>query len=121
MSHASNESQTAARFASAVRGASRRTLSADTTVRAVVLSPGGWRLYGNTTQVYYCTRKGASASDPTSLASGEIAPTTGYLAAPSAGSPGTGLAFPASGTDPTALAAATLPDDFREIAVKGGD
>ena len=118
MNHASSESQRAARYASSVRGADRRLLTSDNTVRGIVLGAGGWRLYGSTTQVYYCVRNATDSAG--TLASGETAPSTSYLTAPSAGSPGAALAWPASGTAVTALAAAVLPDDFREIAVRGG-
>lgn len=116
--HASAESQAAARLASSIRAANRRRLTVDNTVRAIVLEGGGWRLYGSTTQAYYCVRNAADSAG--TLVSGETAPSTSYLAAPSAGSPGAALAWPASGTDATALAAPVLADDYREIAVRGG-
>lgn len=113
----SPDSQSAARLASAVRSATRRLLTVDATVRAIVLTAGGWRLYESATQVYYTVRVATDSAG--TLESGETAPSTAFLAAPSAGSPDAALAFPASGTAPTGLAAATLPGDYREIAVRG--
>lgn len=115
--NSSPTSQVAARLASAIRGAGRRLLTVDTTVRVITLGPGGWRLYESSTQVYYAVRNATDSAG--TLASGESAPTTSELAAASAGSPGTALAWPSDGTV-TALAAATLLGDYREIAVKGG-
>jgi hypothetical protein len=116
-SNTSPSSQVAARLASALRSAGRRLLTVDTTVRVITLGPGGWRLHESSTQVYYAVRNATDSAG--TLASGETAPTTSELAAPSAGSPGTGLAWPADGTV-TALAAPTIPGDYREIGVKGG-
>lgn len=117
MSHSSLSSQIAARLPSAVRSASRRTLTVDETVRSVVLSPGGWRLYDSATPVFYATRTATDSAG--TLASGETAPSEAFLSAASAGSPGDGLAWPAAGTV-TALEAPTMLDDHRELAVKGG-
>lgn len=100
------------------RSAVDRKLTVDSTVRRITLTPGGWRLYGHATQVYFETRY-ASASDGT-LRSGEVAPSTGDLAAPSTGSPGAGLAFPASGTSPTGHALPTDTTVYEEIAVPSG-
>lgn len=115
-SNSSPSSQVAARLASAIRSAGRRLLTVDTTVRAITLGPGGWRLYESSTQVYYAARNAADSAG--TLASGESAPSTSELAAPSAGSPVSPAAWPSDGTV-TALAAPTLPGDYREIAVKG--
>lgn len=117
MTQASLDTQVAARLASAVRNVNRRRLTVDTTVRAIVLGPGGWRLYGSSTATFFTTRTATDASG--TLASGEAAPTTAYLAAPVAGSPGAGLAWPAAGT-PTAPQLPSFSEDFREIAVRGG-
>jgi hypothetical protein len=116
---ASIDTQVAARLGSAVRAANRRRLTVDTTVRAFVLTPGGWRLFGSSTATYYTVRRATDAAG--TLASSEVAPTTAYLAAPSAGSPGAGLAWPASGTDPTAPLLPSFGEDYREIAVRGGE
>lgn len=116
---ASIDTQVAARLGSAVRATNRRRLTVDTTVRAFVLTPGGWRLFGSSVETFFTVRRATDAAG--TLAGGETAPTTTYLAAPSAGSPGAGLAWPASGTDPTAPILPTFSGDYREIAVKGGE
>ncbi len=114
----SEGSALAARFASSIRKANRRRLTLDTTVRAIVLSPGGWRLYGCVTASWYATRDASDSAG--TLVTGETAPSTSELAAPSAGSPTSGLAWPASGTDATALQLPLSSEDYREIAVRGG-
>ncbi len=113
----STDTQVAARLASGIRNAVRKRLTLDTTVRAIVLSGGGYRLYGCATASWYAVR--AATDSAGTLATGEVAPTTSELAAPSAGSPGTGLAWPASGTDATALQLPLSSEDYREISVKG--
>lgn len=118
MGQASIDAAVAARLASSVRSATRRRLTLDTSVRSIVLGPGGWRLYGVATASWYATRDAADSAG--TLATGESAPTTSDLAAPSAGSPGAGLAWPASGTSPTGLQLPLSSEDYREIAVRGG-
>ena len=113
----SPSSQVAARLASALRGAGRRLLTVDNTVRVITLGPGGWRLYESSTQVYFAVRNATDSAG--TLASGETAPSTSELAAASAGSPAATLAWPSDGTV-TALAAPTLLGDYRELGVKGG-
>lgn len=114
----SEGSAIAARLASSVRKALRRKLTLDTTVRAIVLGPGGWRLYGCTTASWFATRDASDSAG--TLVTGEEAPTTSELAASSAGSAGTGLAWPASDTAATALQLPISTEDYREIAVRGG-
>jgi hypothetical protein len=71
--------------------ARRFLLTADNTLRVVTLSPGGWRLYGAGTQVFYGTRPATAAAG--TLADGYSAPTVGQLNAAAAGSPTVGIAY----------------------------
>lgn len=114
----SEGSALAARFASSIRKAVRKRLTIDTTVRQIVLAPGGYRLYGCATASWYATRDASDSAG--TLATGETAPSTSELAAPSAGSAGTGLAWPSSGTDATGLQLPLSSEDYREISVRGG-
>lgn len=112
---ASVRAQVAARLASAVRGAGTRVLTVDTTVRSFALGPGGWRLWGHATQVYYAVRV---ADGNGALKTGETAPSTSELAAAAAGTPAAGSAWdPAQAV--TALRLPTDTTDWRDIAVKG--
>lgn len=74
-----------------VRRARAFPLTVDNTLRVVTLGPGGWRLYGSSTQIYYETRT-AVLSDGT-LLSGETAPTQSDLVSQAAGSPAAGIAY----------------------------
>ena len=100
------------------RSAVDRKLTVDNTVRKITLTSGGYRLYGHATQVYFATRYASDATG--TLKSGEAAPTTSDRAAPSAGSPGAGLAWPASGTAATGHALPTDTTVYEEIAVPSG-
>lgn len=115
---ASVTSAVAARLASNVRKAQRRLLTIDTSVRAIVLGPGGWRLHGTSTASWYATRDATDSAG--ALVTGETAPSTSELAAAAAGSPVAPLAWPADGT-PTGLQLPTSDQDWREIAVRGGN
>jgi hypothetical protein len=120
----SDEAKLAARFASGPRRAQAHVLTVDTTVRKVTLGPGGWQLYGASTQVYYATRQADATG---ALLGSDTAPTTSTLAAGGAGSPGTGNAWgggiagaEAESSTLGALRAPTDTTQFVEIAVRGG-
>jgi hypothetical protein len=113
---ASKAAQVAARLASAIRGAGTRVLTVDTTVRAIALGPGGWRLYGHATQVYYAIRTADGAG---AIKAGETAPSAAELAAAAAGTATGSNAWDATQVV-TALRAPTDPAAYAEIAVKGG-
>ena len=111
-------SQLAARLASAVWGAGVRKLTIDTTVRKLTLTPGGWRLYGSATQVYYAVRRATDASGST-LDTGEVAPTTSQLAAPGTTAPAAGaLHNPADIV--TCIDLTTDISEWHEISVAPG-
>jgi hypothetical protein len=114
--HASLDSQLAARFGSALRSVGTRLLTVDTTVRSIVLTGGGWRLFGSATQVYIAVRIATNASG--NLATGETAPTTTTLAAAAAGSPAAGAAWDSAQTV-TDLRVPTDISKYVEIPVKG--
>jgi len=73
------------------RMARSRVLTVDTGTRQVVLGPGGWRLYGSATQVYYgvCAAEDAAGA----LAEGEAAYGDSELVASLAGTPSAGKAW----------------------------
>lgn len=114
--NASIDTQIAAHLGSALRNVGTRLLTIDTTVRSIVLTGGGWRLWGSATQVYASVRNASDSSG--TLPTGETAPTTTTLAAAAAGSPGAGLAW----DNAQAVTDLRVPTDigkFVEISVKG--
>jgi hypothetical protein len=69
-----------------------KSLTVDTTVRSITLPAGAYRLYGSAAgAVFYATRP--CKSDGTLEGPGVTAPTTGQLAAATAGSPAAGKAW----------------------------
>jgi hypothetical protein len=122
---ASAQAQLEARLGSALRRTLSHALTVDDTVRRVTLGPGGWRLYGASTQVYALIRAATPAG---AIADGEdAAPGTADLAASVAGSPGDGLAWgggiAGAEASSSTLGGIPLPTDseqYIEIAVKGG-
>jgi hypothetical protein len=111
--HSINQ-QVAARLGSDARNAGTRVLTVDTTVRSLVLSGGGWRLWGAATQVYYTTR---ACDESGVLLAGEVAPGTTDLAAAAAGSAAAAAAWDPAATV-TALRAPTDTTLFAELAVQ---
>jgi hypothetical protein len=75
-----NETEVDARLWMKHRTSLGRILLADNTLRNCTLSPGKWRIYGSSTQVYYAVRWATDAIG--TLVSGESAPTLGSLNAP---------------------------------------
>lgn len=105
----------AARLGSAQRRATSLKLYADTTLRKITLGPGGWRLYGHATQVYFVTR---AAKADGSVADGEQAAPSAALAAPTnTGAPTTGAAWASAQGAAGALTAPLDPTQWEEIAV----
>src|SRR5258707_8172091 len=89
-----HESGLAARLASGPQVASASyTLTADNSVRHILLTGGGWRLYGSGTQIYFAVRSCDSAG---TLIDGESAPLLAAMASSVQGSPAAGLALDTS-------------------------
>ncbi len=82
----------AARLGALGRKAKRYILTIDNTLRTVVLPAGGWKLFGDSTQVYYAVRYATSATGAT-LADGETAPTLAQLTNAVAGGADAGKLF----------------------------
>ena len=111
-----------ARLATTLRQAGTRTLTLDNTVRGIALGPGGWHVHGSTTQGWIATRYATddpADGGPGTLKTGEVAPTTGELAASAAGSAGTADAW----DDAQTVTGVPLPAtaaEYIEIGVPAG-
>src|SRR5258707_12373769 len=86
-----HESGLAARLASGPQVASASyTLTADNSVRHILLTGGGWRLYGAGTQIFFA---GGACDSAGTLIDGEARPRLAAMASSVQGSPAAGLAL----------------------------
>lgn len=120
------ETALAARFGSGARKVQGYPLTVDATLRKITLPPGGWRLHGHGTQVYFATRWATNATG--TLATGEAAPGAAIPAGTAGASAGFAWSDDGDVSDATPGASAvkgggrlpTYDQDYVEFAVPQG-